>query len=246
MRSASAVSACACAIGFTIVSLLIASLRVGRLRARGAARERAGPAPRSSAGAAPRRAARTRPSRSPRVVLPGGSARAPRPRRPRSARDCRRPGAPCDRTAGPGSGRRSYRSFARREFAMTRPAAHPGPVGFVYDPARPDFQANAAAIYRELRDRHPVYHNAQAGFWALSRFDDVFWAAGEHAALSSENTDISQEGLPQIQQLDPPRHDALRRLAQVAFTPRRVRELEPRIRAIARELIDGFAHKGEA
>jgi cytochrome P450 len=117
---------------------------------------------------------------------------------------------------------------------------------FVYDPARPDFQANAATIYRELRDRHPVYHNREAGFWALSRFDDVFWAAGEHAALSSENTDITQEGLPQIQQLDPPRHDALRRLAQVAFTPRRVRELEPRIREIARELIRGFAHKGEA
>ena len=44
---------------------------------------------------------------------------------------------------------------------------------FVYDPSRPDSQNRAHAIYRTLRDEHPVYHNAERDFWALSRFEDA-------------------------------------------------------------------------
>ena len=44
---------------------------------------------------------------------------------------------------------------------------------------------------------------------------------------------------------DPPRHDRLRGLVSRAFTHRRVEELEPRVRAIARELLDGFADRGK-
>jgi cytochrome P450 len=127
---------------------------------------------------------------------------------------------------------------------------------FVYDPGRPDFQDRAHAIYRELRDLHPVYSNARAagapgppgvgGFWALSRFEDVRAAASDPATFSSEGTDTAQGLLPMIQALDPPRHDGLRQLVSKAFTPRRMADMEPRIRAIARELIDGFAGAGEA
>jgi len=116
---------------------------------------------------------------------------------------------------------------------------------FVYDPSRPDFQEHAHAIYRTLRMAHPVYHNSEAGFWALSRFEDVRAAAADPATFSSEGTDTSQGLLPMIQALDPPRHDALRQLVSKAFTARRMADMEPEIRRIARELIDGFAAKGE-
>jgi cytochrome P450 len=89
-----------------------------------------------------------------------------------------------------------------------------------------------------------VYHNPERGFWALSRFDDVRAAAQDTASFSSEDTSISQGLLPMLQQLDPPRHDELRELLWRAFTPRRVGAMEPRIREIARELIDGFAATG--
>jgi len=118
-------------------------------------------------------------------------------------------------------------------------------AGFVYDPSRPDFQEHAHAIYRTLRMAHPVYHNSEAGFWALSRFEDVRAAAADPATFSSEGTDTSQGLLPMIQALDPPRHDALRQLVSKAFTARRMADMEPEIRRIARELIDGFAAKGE-
>jgi cytochrome P450 len=58
---------------------------------------------------------------------------------------------------------------------------------------------------------------------------------------------ISPPGLvPTIQSLDPPRHDRLRALVSLAFTPSRVRAMAPRVRAVARELLDGFAQTGRA
>jgi len=117
---------------------------------------------------------------------------------------------------------------------------------FVYDPTRPDFQAHAHAIYRVLRDEHPVYENPATGIWALSRYADVRDAATDTKTFSSENTDITVGLLPQIQSMDAPRHDALRNLVSRAFTGRRADAMEPRIRVIARRLIDGFAARGEA
>jgi cytochrome P450 len=122
------------------------------------------------------------------------------------------------------------------------PVAEP----FVYDPARPDFQERLYDVYRTLRDDHPVHFEATTGQWSLSRYEDVRAAALDHAAFSSEGTDISRGLLPMIQALDPPRHDTLRALVTRAFTPARVAALEPEIRRIARELIDDFAAQGHA
>jgi cytochrome P450 len=106
-----------------------------------------------------------------------------------------------------------------------------------WDWSRPDFQERLYDIYRELRDESPLARSP-AGFWAVSRFADVFALASDPATWSSERTVISPPGLvPTIQSLDPPRHDRLRALVSLAFTPKRVREMEPRVRAIARELL---------
>jgi hypothetical protein len=43
---------------------------------------------------------------------------------------------------------------------------------------------------------------------------------------------------------DPPQHSRLRRLVSRDFTPRRIRDLEPRIREIAKELLDKVQAKG--
>jgi cytochrome P450 len=50
--------------------------------------------------------------------------------------------------------------------------------------------------------------------------------------------------MPYIIEVDPPLHDRIRGLVARAFTPRRIEALEPRIEAIAAELIDGFADLG--
>ena len=115
-----------------------------------------------------------------------------------------------------------------------------------WDWSRPDFQERLYDIYRELRDRQPLARSP-SGFWAVSRFADVYAIASDPATFSSERTVISPPGVvPTIQSLDPPRHDRLRALVSLAFTPSRVRAMEPRVRAIARDLLDEFAATGRA
>jgi len=125
--------------------------------------------------------------------------------------------------------------------AAAEPVAEGG-----WDWTRPDYQDRLHEIYRELRAHHPLA-KSPAGFFAVSRFADVHSIASDPATFSSERTLISPPGLvPTIQSLDPPRHDRLRALVSLAFTPKRVREMEARVRAIARELLDGFAEAGRA
>ena len=52
------------------------------------------------------------------------------------------------------------------------------------------------------------------------------------------------EVTPMMIFLDPPRHDRLRKLVSRAFTPRRVADLEPFIRATAARLLDALAARG--
>ncbi|MBW2270154.1 MAG: cytochrome P450 [Deltaproteobacteria bacterium] len=115
---------------------------------------------------------------------------------------------------------------------------------FVYDPSRPDFPERTHEIYRTLRDEHPIYHNEEKDYWAVSRFEDVRSVASDAERFSSEGTSLGGGLLQHIQVMDPPRHNALRNLVSMAFTPRSIGRIEPRVRAIARELIDGIAERG--
>ena len=114
----------------------------------------------------------------------------------------------------------------------------------VWDWSRPDFQERLHDVYSELRDHQPLA-KSPAGFWAVSRFADVYAIASDPATYSSERTVISPPGLvPTIQSLDPPRHDRLRALVSLAFTPSRVRAIEPRVREIARGLLAPLVEAG--
>lgn len=100
--------------------------------------------------------------------------------------------------------------------------------------------------YARLRDEAPLYHNADDDFWALSRHADVTDGFRDTARLSSAQgvtLDASAYG-PDAHRtssfiaMDPPRHGQLRGLVSRAFTPRRVEQLEPRIRDLARAHLD--------
>ena len=114
----------------------------------------------------------------------------------------------------------------------------------IYDPASEAFADRALDVYRALRDREPLHWSPYRKSWVVSRYDDVRALAADHETFSSERTSISLGLLPQIQQMDPPRHDELRNLLWRAFTPNRVAALEPRVRELARGLVDGFARDG--
>lgn len=120
-----------------------------------------------------------------------------------------------------------------------------------FNPYDRELHRNPYPVYRKLRDDHPVHHNSKLHFWTLSRFDDV------HAALKAPEVFSSADGiavgtpsdlvrrLPMMITMDPPRHTHLRALVNRAFTPRRIAELEVRIREIAAELVGTFIERGE-
>ena len=115
---------------------------------------------------------------------------------------------------------------------------------FVYDPTTARFQTEMHDVYRVLRDEFPVYEDPEQRFFAISRFADVWNSVHDWAALSNDHVLEADALMPQMIYMDPPRHTELRAIVSRAFTPKRISDLEPRIRELTRELIDRFAADG--
>src|SRR5687768_15661985 len=110
-------------------------------------------------------------------------------------------------------------------------------------------------LFRRLRGECPVHwtdriteYPDEAGFWSVTRADDIHAVSRDWETYSSAHgiTAVSDAVMPVelIQAMfigmDPPKHDRLKALFQRGFTPRRIAEHEPEIRAIAREVLDGL------
>ncbi len=105
-------------------------------------------------------------------------------------------------------------------------------------------------VYRALRDEAPVYHHPELDFWALSRHEDVLAAFRDPERFSNAEG-VALEGqvenaaaVMSFLAMDPPRHTRFRGLVSAGFSPRRVANLEPEIRALATRYIDAFAEAG--
>jgi cytochrome P450 len=112
------------------------------------------------------------------------------------------------------------------------------------------------AHVRDLGAVHPVKladgHDAYlvVGFdEARSALNDPRLSKDMHAALASGDAVVA-EGLPgptfarHVLTVDPPDHTRLRRLLSVAFTPRRVDTLRPRVQILVDDLLDDIAAQG--
>lgn len=116
----------------------------------------------------------------------------------------------------------------------------------LYDPTDATFASRAADVYRRLRDDHPVYADPSGRFYALSRFRDVLDAASDWQTYSSTGKLEHRYIKVTMNSLDPPRHTQMRALIARGFTPRRVSDLAPIIRTVARELLDAMVGEGRA
>jgi cytochrome P450 len=113
-----------------------------------------------------------------------------------------------------------------------------------YNPVLPEVQANPYPYYTALRRDNPVAWLEPLQCWAVSRYGDVDYALRTPEIFSSANWlgqsigDLSPAPkVPWMIETDPPNHSRLRKLVNKGFTPRMVGRLEPRIRAIANELL---------
>jgi cytochrome P450 len=114
--------------------------------------------------------------------------------------------------------------------------------GDLGDPAF--FAGEPDAVLDAQRSSCPVRWHDDGRFWALCRHADIQEVSRDPARFRSgdgvlmgdrERVIAAQDS---ILYLDPPRHGPYRQLVSRAFTPRRVAELEPRIRGLAGELLD--------
>jgi len=63
-----------------------------------------------------------------------------------------------------------------------------------YDPFSAEIDRNVHAVWRLMREEQPVYWNERYGFWALSRFEDV-WTGYHDTATFSSTHGVQPEAL---------------------------------------------------
>lgn len=110
--------------------------------------------------------------------------------------------------------------------------------------ARYAFEDRLAEWSRQ-RESDPVYLDEQTGTWRLLDYATVARVLSDPVQFSSDFSGLTpvQEDFELFRSgmfvgMDPPNHRKLRTLVSQAFTPRTVAGLEPRIRAITRELLE--------
>ena len=120
-----------------------------------------------------------------------------------------------------------------------------------YDPYDFDIDSDPYPIWKRLRDERPLYYNAKYDFYALSRWVDVEKASSDWKTyVSSKGTILelikADMEIPpgSIIFEDPPDHDLHRALLARVFRPKKIAELEPKIREFCARSLDPLVGSG--
>jgi cholest-4-en-3-one 26-monooxygenase len=114
-------------------------------------------------------------------------------------------------------------------------------------------------MFKRLRSQCPVHWTEriaefpeEAGFWSVTRPDDVHAVSYDWKTYSSEVGGITArtDAVMPVELIramfigmDPPKHDRLKALFQRGFTPKRIAEHEDEIRAITVAVLDGLGDR---
>jgi cytochrome P450 len=114
------------------------------------------------------------------------------------------------------------------------------------------------ALYRQLRTALPVHWNPESngpGFWALTRYADVWAVDHDFQNFSSEPTIMIADPLEgqtgalgeakMMLMMDPPHHTAFRKLIRSEFTKPAAAEKDDRLHRLARQIVNEVIEKGE-
>lgn len=112
---------------------------------------------------------------------------------------------------------------------MSTSATHPEPD---WDPVSPEVLRDQRAAHDDMRRRCPVAYSEMLG-WSLFRHEDVLRVLLDHKTFS--NAVSRHLSIPNG--MDPPEHDAYRRIIDPCFSPRRMDEFEPVCRNIVAQLL---------
>jgi cytochrome P450 len=120
-----------------------------------------------------------------------------------------------------------------------------------YDPYDFEIDADPHPVWRRLRDEAPLYRNDTYDFWALSRYEDVVAGLADWRTYSSARGTLLELIRHDVQFPagmmifeDPPLHGAHRALMARLFTPRRIAQIEPQVRAYCARSLDPLVGGG--
>lgn len=114
-------------------------------------------------------------------------------------------------------------------------------------------------LFQASRRHCPVFFSQQVGAFVVTRYDDIVAIAQDTDRFSSAYANKTTQAIPDevaainamvhwevpgLVDNDPPRHTRVRKLANQAFTPPRVRAMEPAIRQTAEELLERMLPAG--
>ncbi|MFC4006967.1 cytochrome P450 [Nonomuraea purpurea] len=120
-----------------------------------------------------------------------------------------------------------------------------------YDIFSPQFRNCPHPHWQAMREGCPVAHSDNTGgSWMLAAYDDIRDAVRDPERFSSRSAEVAGPAeyaggllLPPITS-DPPEHRGHRERLAPFFHPRRIAELEPFVRELARSLAGEFAARG--
>jgi len=125
------------------------------------------------------------------------------------------------------------------------------PVDVYFDPYDHSIDNDPYPTWKRLRDEAPLYYNERYEFWALSRFDDVEKALVDWRAFISGKGSVLELIKANLEMPpgsilfeDPPAHDHHRSLLARVFTPKRMAEIEPKVRSFCARSLDPLVGSG--
>jgi cytochrome P450 len=130
-----------------------------------------------------------------------------------------------------------------------------------FNPFSVEFTTDPYPILSDVREAAPAFYHADLDHWVITRYAEVRFILRTAASFSAINAlepltklcpraavvlkDGGYAPTPALTNLDPPGHSRQRRLANIAFTPKRVAALEPFIRDVTKRFCEERFHDGE-
>lgn len=99
--------------------------------------------------------------------------------------------------------------------------------------------------YESMRKDAPVSFDEENQVWSVFLYDDVKKVVGDKELFSSCMPQQTSSIGNSIINMDPPKHTKIRSVVNKAFTPRVMKQWEPRIQEITDELIQKFQGRSE-
>ncbi len=118
---------------------------------------------------------------------------------------------------------------------------------FQFNPYSSETDADPFPAYKRLRDEFPLFWSEDAQMWVLSRHADIVTALNDWETYSSARGNLLDEfegrAGATLGTTDPPRHDRLRALIQMAVTKRALDHIIEPTRAVCAKHMDKLAGK---